>query len=278
MKKVDLLEELKENSKQQREMLALGNAERGVDISEIKGLLEYKTLEDSFILNNLGVNSMNMKLQENKGKLIEMEKIEHATKHTVIHVDEIKRLCMKYRLRFLQTQNYVGVIPSDIVQNIREFETAKRESNSKFNRFDEHQLKTEFYIMAPGKMFNLKEREKEVDSPGVFKRFTSGFADYFQDPILFYKESDNHYVFMRKWGNDFTILRMLLGFTMKNSLNFFITALIASIVLSIGVYFLATLQLSIISLLVLICLTGIITNMLSEEEVFSADNWRSLTK
>lgn len=273
MQKVNLEHELLEKNRKLREQLRIAAPEDAV--SEVKGLIGYGNLEDSKILNNLGINSVNMKLQEGYGNALVMEKIEKATNLTVIHVSQIKELCLKYKLRLLPVKNYIGVIPSDIVQNIKALQQSKRESSDgRFQSFDEHQLQTEFYIMAPAKMFKLQEREK-IARKNIFKMI----SEYFSDPIMFYRQDENHYAIVRKWGVDFSVLRRVLGFITQNTSNLLLTLI--TLTLFIGGLMIWSLSNSpyavLLFIIVDICSCGVITANI-HKNFYSENNWNSIVE
>lgn len=282
MKKINLEHELLENNRKLRERLAI--AAPGNPVSEVKGLIEYGNVEDTKILNNLGINSLNMRLMEGYGNSVVMEKIEKATNHTVIHISNIQDLCLKYRLRLLQVKNYTGAIPTDIAVNIKELQRAKQiSSEGKFKQFEEHQLQTEFYIMASSKMFKLEEREKVkegISLAGRFRRFNNFLKMLAEDPILFYKQDDEHYVIVRKWGVDFSIFRRVLGLITQNQIKFLLTILTVSLL--IGGLFIAKITNNnnfalLFYIIVDICICGISCSQI-HENFYTENNWRSTTK
>jgi hypothetical protein len=273
MLKVNLEKEVRRQAAETKTNLNPEN----VDLKEIKGLLEYKSLEDSFILNNLGINSLNAQIQEDKGKLLIMEKIEKATNLTVVHVNDIQKLCEKYRLRFLPTNRYKGIIPTDIITNIKALEESKRENHANFTKFDQYQLKNEFFILAPVKMFKLDEKVV-VQKESRIGRAIRDFWAYWNDPILFYKEDDQHYVIVRKWGSDFTIFRRILGLITKNQVNYFISLLIAAVIL-IGATFFITHNTDFLLYTSLFCLSIVaFFGKLEDDNFFTKNNWCSQYK
>lgn len=274
--KVNIEKELIRNQEEINKNLGSGTDSA---VTEIKAFLEYKTLEDSFIMDNLGMNSLNAQVQKDKGKLIVMEQIEKATKFTVITEDVIKDLCMRYRLRLLPTNRYIGAFPPDITTEIKELEKNKRESHPKFTRFDQHQLQTEFYVLAPPSMFKLDKVVKEP-KVSVIRNFLKALEE---EPILFYKENDNHYVLLKKWGDDFTIFRRILGFFTGKEENLvkFTMFLIAFISIisnfiikeSIVQHF----AVSGLIILAFIAIFSIIYNFV-ETSYFTSNNWNKNTK
>jgi len=222
----ETLEKTNEKSKKEQDaLLALSG------LGEIKGLLAYDSQRDAEIISSLGINSVNATLNEVKAKSIELEKAEKFYEQTVFEEEQIKTLCLDYNLKFLPTSLFIGAFSVEVAAKIKNLEktitksripemAAKRnltieeyletdDSKREFN-FDTHQLKTKFFIMAPGKMFNLEKRPKPAK-----------IVDY--DPILFYKTEENKYVMVHKWGQDFTIFRAIKGFIFRNELTMLLT-------------------------------------------------------
>lgn len=274
--KANLEKELIRNQIEAKRSLGFGTDSA---VNQVKALLEYKTNEDSFIMNNLGLNSLNAKIQEDKGKLIVMEQIEKATKFTVINQKVIKDLCLRYRLRLLPTKHYIGAFPPDITTEIKELEKNKAESHNRFTRFDAHQLQSDFYVLAPPSMFKLDKIIKEPKQ-SIVSKFMQALQE---EPILFYKESDDHYVLLKKWGDDFTIFRRILGFFTGKEENavksMLFIAIFASILVNcfiketISNHFL----ISGLTLLAFIAISALICCFVSGDS-FTENNWNKNTE
>jgi hypothetical protein len=98
----------------------------------------------------------------------------------VFHISQIEGICKKYRLRFLPTEMYKGVIDNDLPNRISTFEVAYNVRCTPYNT----------RIVAPKESFKLKERPK--------------------DPLMFYKINDEYFYLIHKWGNDLSISRAIL--------------------------------------------------------------------
>ncbi|MBD99630.1 MAG: hypothetical protein CMO34_07280 [Verrucomicrobia bacterium] len=104
-------------------------------------------------------------------------------------LDQIKSLCIKYRLRFLDASIFKGEIPYEAVLKIKEIEK-------------EHDCKLEsFKIVAPKKMFQLSDKDS--------------------DPILFLRLTNNRFYFIHKWGGEINVFRSLLAFPFRNVMTMF---------------------------------------------------------
>lgn len=213
-------------------------------LSEVKGLLGYQETRDKQILQMIGGNSVNTAIHNIQGAAIQLEKEEDYYGSRVFTNDQIKTLCGKYRLKFLPSSNFIGSFGIEVAAKIKEMEKkicesrdadrAKRENctveelRAKESyvpfKFDDHQLKNDFSIMAPPSMFNLSVRPK----PEKIREIRS------YDPVLFFKANDK-WAMVYKWGNDFSVLRAIKGFVYKNeSTMLFTTFLIVASLLFLG--------------------------------------------
>ncbi len=104
--------------------------------------------------------------------------------HLILSETSIKKICLKYRMRFLDISFFKGNIPESALKKL---ETIR----------EKYDLGLEdLKIIAPGELFNLEPREK--------------------DPILLARLTDGHYLFIDKWGNDFNLLRVIKSFPLRN--------------------------------------------------------------
>ncbi|MFH6604148.1 hypothetical protein ACEZ3G_11715 [Maribacter algicola] len=104
----------------------------------------------------------------------------------IFHIDVIRQICIDYRLRFLDSNYFKGEIPVEAISKINELE--KKHGG---------QL-TGFKIMAPSKLFKLKDKD---------------------DPLLFIPMGNDFYYLVHKWGNDLHALRKLLMWPFKSVVN-----------------------------------------------------------
>lgn len=104
----------------------------------------------------------------------------------IFHLEQIKKICIDYRLRFLDAKLFKSAIPEEAISKIRKLEIDHRT-----------ELKG-FKILAPSKMFKLKDKD---------------------DPILFAPIGNDYYYLIHKWGNDLHPLRKLIMWPFKNIVN-----------------------------------------------------------
>jgi len=119
--------------------------------------------------------------------LLETEKI--------YHLDQIQKICIDYRLRFLDLKYFKGQLPKAATKKIERLESA-------------HETTIKGYkIMAPSKLFKLEDKD---------------------DPLLFAPIGNGYFYLVHKWGNDLHPLRKALVWPFKNIVNLTITTLIVS--------------------------------------------------
>ncbi len=113
----------------------------------------------------------------------------------IYHIDQIKEICIDYRLRFLDAKYFKGSIPQAGIAKIKHLESL-------------HDLSIQgFKIMAPSKLFKLEDKD---------------------DPLLFAPIGNGYYYLIHKWGNDLHPLRKVLVWPFKNIVNLTISTLVIS--------------------------------------------------
>ena len=113
----------------------------------------------------------------------------------IFHLNTIKKICIDYRLRFLDIKYFKGEIPSEAIDKIKQLEN---DLNKKLNNFK---------IMAPSIMFRLKKTD---------------------DPLLFVPIGDNYFYLIHKWGNDLAPLRKIRMWPFRSIKNLLFTLLFVS--------------------------------------------------
>ncbi|RRQ48462.1 hypothetical protein DZC72_12200 [Maribacter algicola] len=101
----------------------------------------------------------------------------------IFHIDQIKKVCIDYRLRFLDTKYFKSEIPVEAFSKIGKLE---KEHNTELKGFK---------IIAPSKLFKLEDKD---------------------DPILFAPMGNGYYYLIHKWGKDLHPLRKLMMWPFKN--------------------------------------------------------------
>jgi hypothetical protein len=102
----------------------------------------------------------------------------------IYHITDIKKLCVDYRLRFLDSKRFNGTFPAEALDAVKEFEMAQgREIKG-------------FKMIAPAGMFKLAEKDK--------------------DPLLFVPMGGGYHYLLAKWGNDLHPLRKALVYPFRD--------------------------------------------------------------
>lgn len=120
----------------------------------------------------------------------------------IYHVDQIKKICVDYRLRFLPSNYFKGEIPAEAIAEIKRIETTHIT-----------ELKG-FRILAPSKLFKLDDKD---------------------DPILFAPIGNDYFYLIHKWGNDLHPLRKYLMWPFKNIVNLTCLVVLLSYLIALSV-------------------------------------------
>ena len=183
MKKVNLFDELiKERNKtiNSKELNAI-----------IKNIWSKEDSKKDHIIKSLN------KRNNSKFNNLKFDKMESKN---IFHQDTIKKICVRYRLRFLDSNLFKGEYPKNITSIIKNVE--KKHDTTLSN----------FMIMAPSKLFKIKSPD---------------------DPILFVPIGNNYYYLIHKWGEEFNVFRNLLVLPFKNIDNLTIFSVLVSVVFAL---------------------------------------------
>lgn len=136
----------------------------------------------------------------NKTKIVNNFDIDKLESSRIFHISQIRKICINYRLKFLNTNLFKGDYPLETISKIRQLEK-------------EHQIElTNFKIAAPAVLFKLKKAD---------------------DPLLFAPIGNDFYYFIDKWGNDVHFFRSVKYWFVRSFDNFMISLLLISVLLSI---------------------------------------------
>lgn len=118
----------------------------------------------------------------------------------IYHLEDIKKICIDYRLRFLDSKFFKGDIPVEALSKIKTLEK-------------EHDIKLKgFKIIAPSKLFKLEDKD---------------------DPLLFAPIGNGYHYLIHQWGNDLHPLRKLLMWPFKSIVNLSILVLLLSFIVTL---------------------------------------------
>ena len=102
----------------------------------------------------------------------------------ILNLEDIKTLCIQYRLRFLDASHFKSPIPYEAIGKIQRIESKEEISLEGFK------------IVAPAGLFNLEYKDK--------------------DPMLFASLSDGRYALIHKWGGEMSAFRKFLVFPLRS--------------------------------------------------------------
>ena len=158
-------------------------------LEEVRAILENNELERQEIKDKLQSKS-STNVNEFEFDLLETDKI--------FHINQIKKVCIDYRLRFLDSVLFKNEIPEEAITKISALEKS-------------HETKLEgFKIIAPSKAFQLIN---------------------YDDPLLFAPIGNDYYYLIHKWGNDLVWYRKLLVLPFKNLMNFVVFCGVISLII-----------------------------------------------
>ena len=118
----------------------------------------------------------------------------------IYHLNQIRDICIDYRLRFLDLSYFKPEIPQEAKNAITDLE----------NR---HETRVDgMKILAPSRLFKLEDKD---------------------DPLLFVPMGNNYFYLIHKWGNDLHPLRKILVWPFKNVVNLAMCVLMFSYLLTL---------------------------------------------
>nr|WP_299388649.1 hypothetical protein [Allomuricauda sp.] len=166
---------------------------RGNEISEAEVLTEVRQLLDQLQQQDEQIMEQLKSGGHKSSNLFQFDLLESDS---IYHIDHIKKICIDYRLRFLDSTYFKGEIPPTAVAAIKALEQSHKTKLAGFK------------IMAPSKLFKLKDKD---------------------DPLLFVPMGNNYYYLVHQWGNDLHPLRKLLVWPFKNIINLLLLVVLISL-------------------------------------------------
>jgi len=160
-------------------------------ISEVKLILKKNESEREQITERLQTES-STKINMLQFDLLDSDKI--------FHVEQIKAICIDYRLRFLDSNIFKNHIPEEAITKIRHLEKAHLNTLEGFK------------IMAPSKSFHLLN---------------------YDDPMLFVPIGNDYYYLVHQWGKEINPWRKLMVLPVKNLGHFTLASIIVSFLITV---------------------------------------------
>lgn len=155
-------------------------------LEEIKAIFSENEIKRNQIVDNL------KKKSSTKPNQLQFDLLDT---NRIFHLEQIKTICIDYRLRFLESSLFKNTIPEEAISEIRMIE---KNHNTTLEGFK---------IIAPSKAFHLIN---------------------YDDPLLFVPIGNEYYYLIHKWGNDMHPLRKLLVSPIKNLWNFMVFSILVS--------------------------------------------------
>jgi hypothetical protein len=179
------------------------------NIEEKLQRLKAKTLNSTFLINEF--YKVLEEASKNQGRIIKNTQV--VTKNytnnfnfddletdKIYHVSQIKKICIDYRLRFLDAKYFKNEIPSEAISKIKQLEEV-------------HQTEIQnFKIVAPSKLFKLEDKD---------------------DPLLFAPLGNDYYYLIHKWGNDLSRFRKMKMWPFKSVINLLVLILFMTYVITL---------------------------------------------
>jgi hypothetical protein len=159
-------------------------------LEEVEKIFEREKTKDNLILKNL-TEGIETESNSFTFDLLETSKI--------YHLSDIEKICIDYRLRFLNSSYFKAELPYEAISKIKHLEKL-------------HNTKLEgFKIMAPAKLFKLENAD---------------------DPLLFAPIGNQYYYLVHSWGKDLHPFRKLIMWPFKQLENFIVLLLVLSLILT----------------------------------------------
>jgi hypothetical protein len=136
-------------------------------------------------------------------QLLDINTLDESDNVNLFTIKEIKTICLKYNLRFLDSSYFKAPFPYDAISKIKAFE-------EKYNV----KIKT-FKVVAPAEVFKLEDCNK--------------------DPLLFAQLADNRYYLIHQWGNDLAWYRALISYPIKSVYSYFIFMWLPAAIIAFGI-------------------------------------------
>jgi len=156
-------------------------------MDEVQTILDAESAKDEKIL---------YAIQENCDDESNHFHIDLLSSNKIFHISDIEKICITYRLRFLNSSLFKGELPYEAISRIKQLE-------------EEHKISLKAYkIMAPSQFFKLKNAD---------------------DPLLFAPIGNQYYYLIHSWGRDLHPLRKLMMWPFKHLENFIVLLLLSSL-------------------------------------------------
>ena len=182
------------NLQRRMELLRAKEMKEQEVLEEVKRILEESLTEEDILQRisegdpeNGDSNALNFDLLES---------------NRIFHLSQIKKICVDFRLRFLNTRFFKGDLPTEAINAL---ETLEKQHNLSIKGAK---------MLAPAKYFRLENAD---------------------DPMLFAPLGNDYFYLVHKWGTDMHPLRKVLMWPLKNLENLLIFSFFFSILFTLGI-------------------------------------------
>lgn len=162
-------------------------------LAAFKALLKADDIEDETILQNIFAGGSSL------SRALDLKKLDP---NRIYQLEDIKQLCTRYRLRFLDASLFKGDIPYEAISAIKQLQK------------DQSVELQGYKMIAPAPMFHLENKDK--------------------DPLLMLPLGNDRYYLVHRWGNDLHPLRALMVYPFRSFKSLLSSiALLAAFVVSL---------------------------------------------
>jgi hypothetical protein len=138
-------------------------------------------------------------------QILDLNILDESDQLNLFTIKQIKNICLKYNLRFLDSSYFKAEFPYEAISKIKAFE-AKYDVKIK-----------NFKVVAPAEVFKLEDCNK--------------------DPLLLAQLADNRYYLIHQWGNDLAWYRALVSYPLKSVYSYFIFLWLPAALIAFGLPF-----------------------------------------
>ncbi|WP_233565310.1 hypothetical protein [Aquimarina sp. AD10] len=190
MKKTTIMLLPRTNIEKKLNLLRAKNADLSTWRQQVQNIFNAEKQHEDQILKNLDT------LVKETSNTFDFDQLETSR---IYHIDQIKKICIDYRLRFLDSKYFKGKLPNEAIFAIKDLE-----------KKHETELRG-FKIIAPSKLFKLENAD---------------------DPLLFAPMGNDYFYLVHKWGNDLHPLRKMMMWFFKSFENLLILTFLVSLLLT----------------------------------------------
>ncbi len=129
----------------------------------------------------------------------------------VYYAHDVRQVCVNYRMRMLPSHRYCGPIDPEFGAKLNRFRRA--------HQLTDHNLRHDFFVVAPAETFDLEKRQRPL-----------------VDPLLLYRIDEQHYKLVHQWGGDLHPLRYLAAWPHRSLTTMTLCWTLFTLVLTLGLF------------------------------------------